>query len=581
MEIFLELAGIVFIATLFSILMRILRQPLIVGYILAGIFIGPYFLNIYHSRDNIELFSKIGVTILLFILGLNLSPRVIKEVGKVSFITGAGEVIFSAVISFGLSSILGFNFITALFIALALSFSSTIIVLKLLSDKNALNKLYGRISIGFLLLEDIAATILLVLIASFSQTADANLATILGLLLLKAGGILLVLYLVSEFIMPRISIFMASSTELLFLFSMTWGLGLAALFHILGFSIEIGALIAGIMLSLTPFSYEIESRMKPLRDFFIVLFFVLLGSQMVLGNIFTLLIPVIVLSFFVLFGRPVIVLIIMNLLGYKKRTSFMAGITITQISEFSLILTGLALSLGYITKEISSLITLVGLITIGISAYLIMYSEDIYVRLEKLLGIFEIRKPKDKEKGSDAEIFDILLFGYDRVGQDFLRAFSKLDKKFLVIDFDPSSIKSLQKENIPYRYGDAQDIEFVSELNLAKIKMAVSTIPDFKTNMLLVNKIKEDSPSAIIIVISHDTEDAQALYEKGATYVIMPHYLGARFATNMISKFGLDKKGFEEERDKHLEHLEKRKEWTGKNKYSTEEKAVDDEKSSK
>ena len=581
MEIFLELAGIVFIATLFSILMRIFRQPLIVGYILAGIFIGPYFLNIYHSRDNIELFSKIGVAILLFILGLNLSPRVIKEVGKVSLITGIVEVIFSAVISFGISSILGFNFLTALFIALALSFSSTIIVLKLFSDKGALNKLYGRISIGFLLLEDIAATILLVVIASFAHTTDTNLATMFGLLFIKSAGILLTLYLVSEFIMPRISIFMASSSELLFLFSITWGLGLSALFYILGFSIEIGALIAGIMLSLTPFAYEIESRLKPLRDFFIVLFFVLLGSQMVLGNIFTLLIPAIILSFFVILGRPIIIMVTMNLLGYKKRTSFMAGVTITQISEFSLILIGLALSLGYVTKNISSLITMVGLITITISTYIIMYSEEIYVRVEKILGILEFRKPKDNEKGSGSEVYDILLFGYDRVGQDFLRVFKKLEKKFLVIDFNPKSIKALTESNIPFRYGDAQDIEFISELNLSKVKMAASTIPDFKTNMLLVGKIRDESPNAIIIVISHDAEDAEELYKKGATYVIMPHYLGARFATNMIGKFGFDKKGFEDERDKHLEHLAKRKTWTEDDKASSEEKTVEDEKSSK
>lgn len=577
----MELAGIVFIATLFSILMRIIRQPLIVGYILAGIFIGPYFLNIYHSRDNIELFSKIGVAILLFILGLNLSPRVIKEVGKVSLIAGIGEVIFSAIISFGISSILGFNFLTALFIALALSFSSTIIVLKLFSDKGALNKLYGRISIGFLLLEDIAATILLVVIASFAHTADANLATMFGMLFIKSAGILLILYLVSEFIMPRVSVFMASSSELLFLFSITWGLGLSALFYVLGFSIEIGALIAGIMLSLTPFAYEIESRLKPLRDFFIVLFFVLLGSQMAIGNIFTLLIPTVILSFFVIVGRPVIVMVIMNFLGYKKRTSFMAGVTITQISEFSLILIGLALSLGYITKNISSLITMVGLITITISTYIIMYSEEIYTRVEKMLGILEFRKPKNNEKGSDSEVYDILLFGYDRVGQDFLRIFKKLEKKFLVIDFNPKSIKVLTEANIPFRYGDAQDIEFISELNLSKVKMAASTIPDFKTNMLLVGKIRDESPNAIIIVISHDAEDAEELYEKGATYVIMPHYLGARFATNMIGKFGFDKKGFEDERDKHLEHLAKRKTWTENDKTSAEEKTVEDKKSPK
>ncbi|MEK7185763.1 MAG: cation:proton antiporter [Patescibacteria group bacterium] len=577
MELFLELTAIVFIATLFSIIMRILKQPLIVGYILAGIFIGPYFLNIYQSRSDIELFSKIGVAILLFIMGLNLSPKIIKEVGKVSIIAGAGEVIFSTIIGFGLSIILGFNFMTAIFISLAISFSSTIIVLKILSDKNALHKLYGRISIGFLLFEDIVATILLLVIPSFAQTNEASLATITGLLLLKSAGILITLYLVSSFVMPRISVFMASSTELLFLFSITWGLGLAALFHILGFSIEIGALIAGIMLSLTPFSYEIESRLKPLRDFFIVLFFVLLGSQMVIGNIFTMIIPTIVLSFFVLVGRPIIVMIAMNLLGYKRRTGFMTGVTVTQISEFSLILVALALSLGYISKDILSLITLVALITITLSTYLIIHSGKTYGKLEKLLSIFEIRKPNDREINTDSERYEIIMFGYDKAGQDFLKSFEKLDKKFLVIDFNPDSIKKLKSENIPYRFGDAQDVEFLSELNLSKTKMCVSTIPDFKTNMLLTNQIRTESPNAIILVLSRDMDETEELYRAGATYVIMPHYLSARFATNMIGKFGLDTDGFAQEREKHLDHIAKRKK-LAEEKISAEDKTEDNKK---
>lgn len=580
MEIFLELAAIVFLATVFSIIMRILRQPLIVGYILAGIVIGPYFLNIYHTQQNIELFSRIGIAILLFILGLNLSPRVIKEVGKVSLITGIGEIIFSSILGFGISRVLGFDFTTAIFISLGLSFSSTIIVLKLLSDKNALSKLYGRISVGFLLLEDIAATLLLVIVPSFANAGDQNILTLFGILLVKAAVILLVLYIVSSLVLPRISQFMASSLELLFLFSISWGLGLASLFYIFGFSLEIGALIAGIMLSLTPFSYEVESRLKPLRDFFIVLFFVLLGSQMVLGNIFTFIIPIIVLSFFVLIGRPTIVMIIMNLLGYKKRTGFMSGVSITQISEFSLILLSLALSYGYISKGVSSFMTMVALVTITASTYLINYADEIYPRIEKFLNVLQIKKPKDREKADLAEVYDIVFFGFDRAGQDFLKSFSKLDKKFLVIDYNPKSIKLLQKENIPYRFGDVQDIEFLSEINFEKVKMAVSTIPDFKTNVILVNKIKAENPNAIVIVISYDIEDAEVLYKMGATYVIMPHYLSASFATNMINKFGLDLKSFEEEREKHLDHLEKRKNQIEQEKRSTEEKAEEDKKSS-
>ncbi len=560
MGIFLEFASVVFVATLFSILARVLKQPLIVGYILAGIIIGPYFLNIYQTQDNIELFSRIGITILLFILGLNLSPRIVREVGKVSLITGVGQVIFSFLSGLFISFFLGFNFISAVFIAIALTFSSTIISLKLLSDKGELNKLYGRIAIGLLLLQDVVATIILLALPSLSQTGKVDIVTLLGILSLKTIGIILILYLTARFVMPYVSNFMASSSELLFLFSMTWGLGLASVFYILGFSVEIGALIAGVVLSLTPFSYEIEARMKPLRDFFIVLFFVLLGSQIVLDNVLILIIPAIVLSSLVIVGHPLIVFLIMNILGYKKRTGFMTGVAVSQISEFSLIITALAFNQGLIEKEVLSLIIMVGLITIAVSAYLITNADDIYGRLQRFLDFLEIRKSSGKSSGTSFEDYEILLFGYDRVGQDFLRAFDKLEKDFLVIDLNPEAINILRQKNIPHMFGDARDVEFLSQLNLAKVKMVVSTILDFKANLLLSQKIRDDSPNAIIIAISHDISESEELYKNGASYVIMPHYLGARFASNMIVKYGFDTRAFKQEREKHLDHLTKRKE---------------------
>ena len=559
MEIFIEFAGVVFVATIFSILMRVLKQPLIVGYILAGIVMGPYFLNIYQTQENIELFSRIGITILLFILGLNLSPRIIKEVGKASLILGVGQIIFSFLTGLFVSVFLGFNFISAVFISMALTFSSTIISLKLLSDKGDLNKLYGRVAVGFLLLQDVVATIILLALPSLSQTGSTDIVSLLGILCLKAAAIILILYLMSQFVMPRVSSFMASSSELLFLFSMTWGLGFASLFYILGFSVEIGALIAGVMLSLTPFSYEIEARMKPLRDFFIVLFFVLLGSRIVIENAFGLVVPALILSLLVIVGHPLIVVIIMNILGYKKRTGFMTGITVSQISEFSLIITALAFNLGYIQKDVSSLITMIGLITIAVSAYFITNADEIYGKLEKILGLFELRKSSGKSVGTGSEGYEILLFGYDRVGQDFLKAFDKLEKDFLVIDFNPNAIKFLEEANIPYRFGDARDVEFLSGLNLSKVRMVVSTILDFKANLLLTQKVKDGNSNAIIIVIAQDILESEELYENGASYVIMPHYLGARYASNMILRYGFDNRAFKDERERHIDHLRKRK----------------------
>jgi Kef-type K+ transport system membrane component KefB len=559
MEVFVEIALLLFVATSFAFLMRLLRQPLVVGYILAGVFAGPYFLNILHANEHIELFSKIGITILLFIVGLSLNPRVIREVGKVSLVTGVGQVVFTSIIGFILAVFLGIERIAAFYIAIALTFSSTIIVLKLLSDRGDLNKLYGKIAIGFLLVQDVIATIILLLVSSVSQTQNADISNILLLLFVKAITILSGLYLAANFVIPKLSRFIASSQEALFLFSITWGLGLSALFYVLGFSIEIGALIAGVTLSLTPFAYEIGARLKPLRDFFIVLFFVLLGSQMVLDNVGQILVPAILLSLFVLIGNPVIVIILMNLLGHKRRTSFMAGLTVAQISEFSLILAALGFSVGHLSAEALSLVTLVGLITIAGSTYFILYADQIYPRLEKVLKLLELKKEGGREKGSDSMTNEkLILFGYDRVGKDFVGVFKKLKKPFLVVDFNPESVKKLAVEEIPHRFGDAEDIEFLEELNLEKIQMCVSTIPDFKTNMVLTQVVREKNKRAIIIVLSHYIKEAEELYDRGATYVIMPHYLGARHAANMIARLETNVAEFEDEREKHLTYIRKR-----------------------
>ena len=554
MDVFLELTSIVLLATIISIIMRVLKQPLVVGYILTGILISPHVLGILHAREYIDLFSKIGITILLFIVGLNLSPRVIKEVGKVSFLGGLGQIVVTAIIGLGISLILGFPLVKSFYIAIALTFSSTIIILKLLSDKGDLQKLYGKVSIGILLVQDLVAIGILMLITSLTQAATGDVTTVFVFFMLKAVGIFAVLYLISRFVFPKAILFLATSQELLFLFSVTWGLGLASLFYILGFSNEVGALVAGVTLSLTPFADGIASRLKPLRDFFIVLFFILLGSEMVLGTLVQILLPAIILSVFVLIGKPIIVVFLMNLLGFKRRPSFQVGISLAQVSEFSLILATLGLAAGQIDQQTVSLITLTALITIAGSSYLILSSDHLYLWAERYLKWFEI-KENTRNAMHDDKAYDLVLFGYDNVGRDFIDAFQKLEKNYVVVDLNPALIDKMQELSVPFKYGDAEDIEFLQELHLKTIKLCVSTIPEFKVNALLIKKIREVNQSAIILVRSHEIEQTKRLYALGASYVIMPHYLGAKYATQMIARNGFDVKAFEEEREKHLVHV--------------------------
>lgn len=550
---FLELTKIVFIATGVSILMRLLRQPLIVGYIISGILAGPYFFNALRSTEFIDILSKMGITILLFIIGLNMSPKVIKEVGKVSLFTGVSQIIFTAIVGYFIAISLGFSHVAALYISIGLTFSSTIIVLKLLSDKGDLNKLYGKIAIGFLLVQDIIAALILVIIPVVASGKEGGILTFV-MLFLKAIQIAIALYLVTKYILPKVIKFVASSQELLFLFSISWGLALASIFYAYGFSSEIGALVAGVSLSITPYAFQIGSRLKPLRDFFIVLFFVLMGSHIQLNSLGEIIIPALIFSLYVLIGNPLIMLIIMRALGYHRKTSFLTGLTVSQISEFSLILAAVGFSMGHLSQNEFSLITLVGLITIAGSTYFMLYADKIYKRSESLLKKLDFLKTRDETVHTD-ENYEVVLFGFDRVGKDFVDLFKKLGKSYLVVDFNPILIKYMQQNNISCRYGDAEDIEFLHELRLDEIKMCVSTIPDFKISTLLLKKIRNNNKSAIIILLTHDIDEAVELYKLGASYVMLPHYLSAKHTVHMIDKFGFDKKEFEEEKEKHLAYI--------------------------
>ncbi|MBR9699590.1 sodium:proton exchanger [Candidatus Woesearchaeota archaeon] len=558
MEVFIELSIIIGITFLIATIMRILKQPLIIGYIITGIIAGPRLFNVISSTELVSLLSHIGIALLLFIVGLSLNPRIIKDVGKVSSITGVGQVIFTFIIVFIISTLIGFSKIASLYVAIAMTFSSTIIIMKLLSDKKDMETLYGRIAIGFLIVQDLIAILVLMVISAIPE--GLNFTHLIFGIILKGAGLLAVLSLIGIFILPRITKLIAKSQEFLLLFSLGWCLVLASTFDYFGLSMEVGALLAGVTLSLSPYRFEISSRLRPLRDFFIVLFFISLGSQMVFSDIMLYIVPILLFSAFILIGNPLIVMTLMGLLGYTKRNSFLAGLTVAQISEFSLIIVAMGVKVGHLPNEILSVVTIIALITIAGSTYMILYSNKIYPYLSRYLGVFEKKGKKvDEHRYHKDRSYDILLFGYNRVGYNILESFKKIKKKFLVIDFNPETITKLVKEGFDCKYGDANDSELLNELDFSKTKMVASTIHDIDTDLLLINKVRESNKKTIIIIVSHEIDEAVRLYDAGASYVLMPHFLGGHHVSTMIEEHGLNPTKFLKEKIAHLEHLSRRK----------------------
>lgn len=551
-SVFVQFSLIITLAAAVALVMRLIKQPLIIGYILTGLLVGPTMLGLVKSPETFEVFSNIGIALLLFIIGLGLNPRVIKEVGKVAGITGVLQVGLTAAVGYAGGLFFGFNSREALLFGIALAFSSTIIILKLLSDKKEQTRLYGKVVTGLLLVQDILAMFALLFVTSESGGGFA--LNSLLVLLAKGAFIAIPLLLVGNLVLPKLHKLIAGSSEFLFLFALGWGFGSAALFELSGFSLEFGALLAGIALASLPYTQEISARLRPIRDFFIVVFFIALGTRLDFTGLGSLL-PIIAVSCVVIIVlKPVIVALIMGVMGYTKRTSFKAGIATAQVSEFSLILIILANKQGMVSGRLVSIVTLLALISIACSAYMILYSDQLFVFFEKYLPMFE-RKKISREHDTKTN-YELVLFGYRKGGHEFLKVFRSLKKRFVVVDYDPEIIDILEHQKVNYVFGDIADLELLDEIGLDKVKMVVSTITDHSATLYLVQLIFNLNPSALVICHADTIAQATELYEAGASYVMMPHYIGSKRIGALIKHNGFRHSNFKRIREKHLAYLQ-------------------------
>jgi Kef-type K+ transport system membrane component KefB len=553
-SIFIQLAVILFTAFIVSYIVRSLNQPIIIGYIIAGIIVSPFLIKLGASTEIVDIFSEFGISFLLFIVGLHLNPKVIKEIGISSLIIGLVQIATTFGITFVIARyLLEYSTNTALYAGIALAFSSTIVIMKLLSDKKQLDSLFGKISIGILIIQDLVAVGVLMFIASVSNNGTINHETLGFTGVLTGGLVILALFFVGYFVLPRMMKNIAKSQELLFLFSICWCFVLAALFTYIGFSMEIGSLVAGVILSVSPYATEISSKIKPLRDFFLIIFFIILGLKVQITNIKSILINSIIFSGIALLAKPLIIMLTMKGFGFTKRTNFLTGTTLAQISEFSLIVLGIGVASGHVGGELLNTMILTMIITILLSSYMIIYSTRFYSIMTPVLGFFQKKNAK-KEIKIDKK-FDTILFGYNRIGYSILKELKKQKKKYLIVDFNPETITSLRKFDIPALYGDVYDMELLDDLPLEKMKMAISTIPEVETNELLIETIRAVNKDATIILRAHTLEDALRLYDAGANYVLTPHFLGGEYVAKMIAHAKTKDEDYENERKKHVKML--------------------------
>jgi Kef-type K+ transport system membrane component KefB len=527
---FAEFALLLLICALVGAVFVRLRQPVLIAYIVVGIAVGPAGFGLVTAHDQIDLLAQVGVAVLLFAVGLKLDLHHIRHIGPVALATGLGQLAFTIVIGFALVLALGKGWLEALYVAVALTFSSTIIIVKLLSDKRELDSLHGRIAVGFLIVQDLAVVVAMMTMSALRGSGDAGVevgwAAVLLSLAWRLAAAAAAMFVLMRWVLPAVVAAMARSQELLLVFAIAWGVALAALGEWAGFSKEAGAFLAGFSLASTPYREAMNARLTGIRDFLLLFFFIDLGAKLDFSTLGAELVPAIVLSLFVLIGNPLIVMAIMGYMGYRRRTGFMAGLTVAQISEFSIVFVAMGITLGHVGVQALGLTTLVGLVTITVSTYMILYAQPLYERLSPWLRPFErelpFRELAAERQGVGAAPADAIVFGLGRYGSRLFEQLRADGVEAIGVDFDPEAVRELERRGLPVLFGDGEDADFLETLPLRQARWVITTFPQWESNRALLHALRAAHYRGTVVGAVRDAAHGRALAAAGVARIINP-----------------------------------------------------------
>ena len=529
---FVSVALILALAVAGGAIAKLLRQPVVVSFIVVGILAGPTAFNLVEGAEEIRLFAKFGIAILLFLVGLKLDFHMIRSTGKVALIAGLSQVAFTAAVGFGLAVLFGFETTTAFYIAVALTFSSTIIIIKLIGDKRELDTLYGRIAIGILIFQDILVVAAMVVIVTIGTPGEGSVVTDLVVTLASSAVFLGVAAFASRFVLEKVLDWISKSPELTLLFGVAWAIVLAAISTLIGLSMEIGAFVAGVSLASTAYRESLGARMVSLRDVMLLFFFIELGASLTFADALGQLWPAIVLSVFVLVGKPLIVFAIMGWMGYRSITSFRTGVALAQISEFSLILIALGFSLGQVDSAVLSLVTLVAVFTITVSSYFILYTDKLYSMMQGFMHLFERGKAEAVDEESQSLSFDAIVVGSGRFGTEVISGLISSGSSVLAVDLDPDALARARELGAETLFGDVGDPDFAKMLPMHQSDTLICTAPDRSTNTLLLGSIKSLGYEGKIYLTALDNQTAEMFAKDPQVTTIRP----LKMAANRIVK---------------------------------------------
>lgn len=534
--------GIIFIAAaVIAIILYMLKQPIIPAYVLAGILVGPLFLGLVNHPEAITELSELAVVIMLFVIGIEMDLSRLKKVGLVAILGGSAQVITTFFVGFGLGKLFGLANIASAYLGFALSFSSTMLVVKILSEKYDMETLYGRIVVGILIIQDIFAIFAL---AIFATANNFSPQLLLSTSTLAAGLILVVVFICGKFIFPRVFDKVAKEREILFIVTVAILFLVAFYARSQHLSLSIGSFLAGLAIAGLSYRYEIIGDLKALKSFFTILFFVALGLQVAplsmfegqegskisifLGSVYENLGLIVVFTLAAFLVKPLIIMLIVSVFGYKKATVTNCGLSLAQLSEFSLVIVAQGVASGHLDSSILSPIIIVTVVTMVFSSYFMGYNLFLNRLLDSLtgwLGRFSAFKPSFDFTPEEADNFQVLIVGRDRLGRIIEQALRELKVKYVVVDSNPEVIASLKKEGVPCIFGDVNNHEVLERLNFEKLTTVFSSVPDPRDNELLINHINKVNPSVNFIGICDSRTEAERLYQLGAHYVLVTYLL--------------------------------------------------------
>jgi len=524
-------------------LAQLLRQSPLIGYIIGGIIAGPYVLGFVTDTALINDMAEIGVILLMFTLGIEFSISRLASVKKIAILGSIIQIGLQVVITTLLYQVLQVTIYQALFIGCVVSISSTMIVLRSLSEQGQLNSKHGQIMLGMLIVQDLAVVVMVSLLPQLGQLSTINWRNFIVTSVLAIGLVLLTVYLAQK-VVPRIMkrAIRTNSSDLLLILALSLGMGIAALFHFIGASFSLGAFVAGLLVSDSDYAHELLGKVTSLRDAFVILFFVSAGMLINPAALFSDFHLLAILLILIVPVKFLIFYLITRAFKYHKRIAFYVGMGMMQTGEFSFVMAKVGLDSGIFNPLIYNVVLASTLITLLAAPSFMHWSPIWYNKITKTSKRKgEQMKNEDDDQDLALNLNDhIILCGYGRVGQQVSIALQAVGMPYVVIEYDYRAVEQLKAQQIPYIYGDASILSVLKQVSPQKAKMALVTLPDAIVNERTIRKLLKFNPGLKIIARGHSDWEKQLLLEIGAFEVVQPEQeAGVQMARQMLIQLDL------------------------------------------